>query len=795
MNIQFFFFTFFLLSTSSSSSLNYLHRGSSISVEDASSNLLTSPDKTFTCGFYTFNVSTNAYFFSIWFTNSKEKTIVWTANREKPVNGRGSKITLRGDDGALVLTDLDGSIVWETNTSSTDVYKSQLLDSGNLVLVDQKGKVFWQSFDFPTNTLLPNQTFTTNKKLVSWLSSLNIASGYYSFFFDNDNALKLTYDGPEISGIYWPNPDNSLYDNGRINYNISRVASFDELGSFVSSDLLVFRGSDSALRTKRRLTMDYDGNLRLYSLDSTSGLWTITWQAIAKLCNVHGLCGRNGICIYTPKPRCSCPPYFEPSDSSDWSKGCKPKFNRSSSKSRFIEVPHVDYYGFDLNYTQNISFRDCKNLCLGDFRCQAFKRIMKGSMPCYTKGALFNGYPAKTSMYMRIPVMRAQNSEPEPAIFNVSSLDCPRKSPKHVVDLSKHRFKWVYVYSFVGVIGVIEVLVFCASWCFLIRKKSISASIEEGYRKNSSQYKSFSYSELKNATEKFKQVLGKGGYGTVYKGLLADTREIAVKRLENIVQGEEEFWAEVSTFSRINHMNLARMWGFCSEKKHKLLVYEYVKNGSLDKHLFSDSINSVLNWENRFNIALGTAKGLAYLHHECLEWVIHCDVKPENILLDEDFEPKISDFGLAKLCQRGCNGLSEMSKIRGTKGYMAPEWTTNLPLTAKIDVYSFGVVVLELVRGKRLSSCLVDDDNPEDILELKKLARFVKGKMQDGDESWIEGFVDSRLEGMFSKNQAAKMVEIGLSCVEEDRNKRPTMEHVAQLLTECKDETNAVHIL
>ena len=135
------------------------------------------------------------------------------------------------------------------------------------------------------------------------------------------------------------------------------------------------------------------------------------------------------------------------------------------------------------------------------------------------------------------------------------------------------------------------------------------------------------------ATEKFKHVLGKGGSGAVYKGILADDRAIAVKKLENIVQGEDEFWAEVSTLGGINHMNLARMWGFCSEGRHRLLVYEYVANGSLDKQLFSSSDannNVILEWDTRFKIALGTTKGLAYLHHECLEWIIHCDVKPET---------------------------------------------------------------------------------------------------------------------------------------------------------------------
>lgn len=271
----------------------------------------------------------------------------------------------------------------------------------------------------------------------------------------------------------------------------------------------------------------------------------------------------------------------------------------------------------------------------------------------------------------------------------------------------------------------------------------------------------------------------------MYKGVLADERVVAVKKLADIYHGEEVFWAEVSTIGKINHMNLVRIWGFCSDKKHKLLVSEHVENGSLDKHLFPP-IN-FLGWQERFKVAIGIAKGLAYLHHECLEWVIHCDVKPENILLDGNFEPKIADFGLAKLTQRG-NLSSVFSQIRGTKGYMAPEWTLNLPITAKVDVYSFGVVILELVKGIRLSSWVVEDTDDLET-ELTRFVRVAKRKIQCGKDLWIEDMMDPRLNEQFSRIQAAKMVEIGISCVEEEKSKRPTMDSVVKILLECEGES------
>ncbi|XP_074271355.1 putative receptor protein kinase ZmPK1 isoform X1 [Silene latifolia] len=774
---------------------NTLARGSSLTAESTSkSNFLTSPDNTFTCGFYSFGA--NAYWFSIWYTNSNLKTVIWTANRDNPVNRRKSRLTLR-KDGSMVLTDFDGSITWETNTTSAHVDKAELLNSGNFVIKGIKDNILWQSFDFPTDTLLPTQLITKKKTLVSNIGSKNFGSGYFNFFFDSDNVLRLLYDGPEITSIYWPNINSvNVFANGRTNYNSSRIASFDRTGRFNSSDQMQFTTTDVGTGINRRLTLDYDGNLRVYSLNDSSGMWDITWQAISGQCDVHGICGRNGICEYSPEPRCSCPPNYEPTDSSDWSKGCKPKFNRSCSDSHFVELSHVDYYGFDLNYSKPVSFEACRQICLTDCRCQGFSYRLIGQGTCYTKSSLFNGYRSVDfpgTLYLRVP----NSAEPlDNVVLNGSHPVCSNSEGKLVLlpgsyDVSNQRIKWVYPYSFVLAIGILEVVVFVAGWWFLFRKHGTSSSMEDGYRAISSQFRSFSYRELKRATDKFKEVLGVGGFGAVYKGVLSDDdRIVAVKKLGDVFQGEEEFWAEVSTIGRINHMNLARMWGFCSEGKHRLLVYEYIENGSLDKHLFPD--NGALGWKERFKIALGTAKGLAYLHHECLEWVIHCDVKPENILLDKDFEPKISDFGLAKLCQRGGQGQgsSELTRIRGTKGYMAPEWAMNLPITAKVDVYSYGVVILELVKGIRLSNWMVDSDvGSEAVSELANFVRLAKGEIEREEDSWVGDFADPRLEGKFSRKQVALMIKVGFSCVEEDRNKRPTMESVAQVLAECEDET------
>uniref|UniRef100_A0A453TAD5 Protein kinase domain-containing protein n=1 Tax=Aegilops tauschii subsp. strangulata TaxID=200361 RepID=A0A453TAD5_AEGTS len=186
-----------------------------------------------------------------------------------------------------------------------------------------------------------------------------------------------------------------------------------------------------------------------------------------------------------------------------------------------------------------------------------------------------------------------------------------------------------------------------------------------------------------------------------------------------------------------------------------ILVLEYVENGSLDKTLFSST--RLIEWNERFNIAIGVAKGLAYLHHECLEWVIHCDLKPENILLDDNLNPKISDFGLAKLVSRGGSNKN-VSRIHGTRGYIAPEWVSSQPITAKVDVYSFGVVVLELLKGARVSDWASNADEEVETVfgwVIRMLAENLM--MEGGQQLWISDFVDSRLNGQFNELQARTM--------------------------------------
>ncbi|KAL6598264.1 hypothetical protein ACP70R_046429 [Stipagrostis hirtigluma subsp. patula] len=780
---------------------------SSISVEDHETDILRSPDGTFSCGFY--SIYTDAFTFSIWYTNSVDRTVVWTANRGHPVHARGSAVTLR-KSGVMVLTDYDDTVVWQAEGGSAGVQYAQLLNTGNLVMKNSSGMVVWQSFDSPTDTLLPTQRITAATKLVS-TTGLHVP-GHYIFHFTDSSILSLIYNDANVHEIYWPDPDNGEYQNNRNRYNSTRLGVLDDAGNFASSDFAnqqALVASDKGLGIKRRLTLDPDGNLRLYSLNTSDGRWLVSWIAVSQPCNIHGLCGPNGICHYLPAPACSCPPSYVMNNPGNWSQGCRAEVDITCGVEevptvKFLRLPGTDFWGSDQQHVEHVSLQACKNICRSDCTCKGFQ-YQQGSGTCYPKAFLFNGkaHPAPTKssriMYLKLH-----------ASINISGITIPQtnvlvsiKRQPHCARMSTTKMepfpevhktgdaKWLYFYGFAGAIFVLETFFIVFVWFFVLRWElgaSEMHAVEEGYKVMTSNFRRYSYKELIKATRKFKYELGRGGSGIVYKGTLDDSRAVAVKMLENVRQCEDEFQAELRIIGRINHMNLVRIWGFCSESSYRMLVTEYIENGSLANILFKDNI--LLEWKQRLNIAIGVAKGLAYLHHECLEWVIHCDVKPENILLDRNLEPKIADFGLAKLLNRGGSNQN-VSRVRGTIGYIAPEWISSLQITAKVDVYSYGVVLLELVLGRRILDLAVGPDE-----EVHKVLRKLVGMldhMVDRDEpSSIAEVVDCRLNGQFNYMQLRTLISLAISCLDEDRSKRPTMESIVQILI-LADESYRIH--
>ncbi|XP_059668862.1 G-type lectin S-receptor-like serine/threonine-protein kinase LECRK3 [Cornus florida] len=282
--------------------------------------------------------------------------------------------------------------------------------------------------------------------------------------------------------------------------------------------------------------------------------------------------------------------------------------------------------------------------------------------------------------------------------------------------------------------------------------------------------RNFTYNELEDATNKFNEELGSGASGTVYKGFLENEngKIVAVKKLDKMVrEGEKEFKAEMSTISRTNHKNLVQLLGYCNDGEHRLLVYEFMSNGSLASFLFQ---NLRPNWYRRIQIAFGTARGLCYLHHECSTQIIHCDIMPQNVLLDESFTAKISDFGLSKLLK--IDQSRTTTGIRGTKGYVVPEWFRNMPTTIKVDVYSFGILLLELICCRRN---VEPNGECEDEMTLSDWACDCYG------EGKLQLLVENDEEAKDDMKRFEKFVMIAIWCIQEDPSLRPTMKKVIQM--------------
>ncbi|KAF5178349.1 Receptor-like serine/threonine-protein kinase ALE2 [Thalictrum thalictroides] len=295
--------------------------------------------------------------------------------------------------------------------------------------------------------------------------------------------------------------------------------------------------------------------------------------------------------------------------------------------------------------------------------------------------------------------------------------------------------------------------------------------------------KTFSLAELQKATEKFssKKVLGEGGFGRVYHGILDDGTEVAVKLLIREDQnGDREFIAEVEMLSRLHHRNLVKLIGICVEDHHRCLVYEVVHNGSVESHLHgADKRKKLLDWDTRIKIALGAARGLAYLHEDSNPRVIHRDFKASNVLLEADFTPKVSDFGLAKEATEGSNHMS--TRVVGTFGYVAPEYAMTGHLLVKSDVYSYGVVLLELLTGRKP----VDMSQPQGQENLVTWARPLLTTREG-----LEQLVDPTLGGNYNFNDMARVASIASMCVHPEVTQRPFMGEVVQALKLIYNDTD-----
>ncbi|KAI3846652.1 hypothetical protein MKX03_012054 [Papaver bracteatum] len=371
--------------------------------------------------------------------------------------------------------------------------------------------------------------------------------------------------------------------------------------------------------------------------------------------------------------------------------------------------------------------------------------------------------------------------------FTGNNLNCGRGFPRLCASASNdsggsHKSKLGLI---LGIIGGVVILVFGIVIFFLWKSRSkghgreifVDVAGEVDRRIAFGQLKQFAWRELQLATDSFseKNVLGQGGFGKVYKGVLADNTKIAVKRLTDYLSpgGEQAFLREVEMISVAVHRNLLRLIGFCTTPSERLLVYPFMQNLSVAYRLREVKPGEPgLDWPKRKRVAVGTARGLEYLHEHCNPKIIHRDVKAANVLLDEDFEAVVGDFGLAKLVDVRSTNVT--TQVRGTMGHIAPEYLSTGRSSERTDVFGYGMMLLELITGQRAIdfSRLTEDDEVLLLDHVKKLE----------SEKKLDAIVDPNLNGNFDNAEVEIMIQVALLCTQSSSEDRPTMSEVVRML-------------
>ncbi|XP_074565580.1 G-type lectin S-receptor-like serine/threonine-protein kinase At2g19130 [Curcuma longa] len=727
---------------------------------------ITSADGTFVLGFFTPPGSGGNYYISIWYGKISVLTPVWVANRVTPVTDPTTSELKISDDGNLVLLDQFRSIIWSTNvtaiSSSNSTVVAVILDNGNLQLRDGSNSslIFWQSFDHPTDTWLPGAKLGFNKitkrsqHTTSWKNKVDPSPGIFTYGMDPTGQLQylILWNMSRIcwaSGL-WDGHEFSLVPEATSNYMYQMQVVND------TDEMYIIYTQDKANQLLSREILNYDtGQIQLLVWMENSKSWMLAWDRPTSKCSAYGVCGPFGSCHDLSTPFCTCIKGFKIKSQTDWdlgdrSQGCgrvvslQCNGQNNSEEDGFFKMENVRLPDNSLTLPEFRSSQDCEQACLSNCSCNAYSFNSTG---CFVwHGELFNlqeelNQPDAGTLYLRLAASELQTS-----------------------DSNKKR---MVAHISIGVVVPAVVVCLFIIGGLLWKRKRRRAIQNSKVVQNS--LVSFMYDELRIATKNFSEKLGGGGFGSVFKGSLPGSIDIAVKQLEGLHQGEKQFRAEVSTLGAIQHVNLIRLIGFCSQRSKKLLVYEFMPSGSLADQLFRSNSN-VLDWKTRYGIAIGIARGLAYLHEQCRDNIIHCDIKPENILLNDALVPKVADFGLAKLFGR--NFSKVLTTIRGSRGYIAPEWISGMPITTKVDVYSYGMMLFEIISGKRNLIC-----KGESSFEFFPLV--ATNKLIIGD---VKSLLDQRLEGKANSEEFEIACKLACWCIQDDESSRPTMSQIVQAL-------------
>ncbi|XP_027913261.1 G-type lectin S-receptor-like serine/threonine-protein kinase LECRK4 [Vigna unguiculata] len=744
--------------------------GSSIVAGSATNSSWRSSSGEYAFGFY--HLVSGRYLVGIWFDKIPEKTLVWSANRDNPVE-IGSSINLTRS-GQFVLQPLNGDsfpIYEGTNAAS-----AEMNDDGNFVLKNSLSNVIWQSFDSPTDTLLLGQTLNTSRKLYSNANgSVDYSTGQYSLEIQqSDGNIVLKAYRFTDSAYWW----SDTAQNTGVRIIFDNTTAF--LYAVNATNQIIFNMTTEVVGAiedyYHRVLVDDKGNFQKLIYHKRNGSeWRSVWQAVTKPCTVTALCGVYGFCNTsgsdTQTYSCGCLPGYTPLDPTAPSKGCylsevKDLCAANSSASDFevevkeiqdADIPNSGYFFLDLQVLDGMDLESCKRELMDDCLCIA--AVLDGTACHKKKWPIINAIriiPDTSNRVMLIKVPLLDNNK-----------DNERDSSSVVV----------LVVALISCSLLAVLFAATAIYHHPVGQHLMHKQAPPKPKPMDINLKVFSFQQLREATNGFKDKLGRGAYGTVYSGVLnlEDQQvHVAVKQLEQVEdQGDKEFVTEVQVIALIHHRNLVSLLGFCNEQSHRLLVYEKMENGTLSNFLFDEGDKP--SWESRVRIVLEIARGLLYLHEECDHQIIHCDIKPQNVLLDSNYTAKISDFGLAKLLMKDKTRTN--TNARGTVGYMAPEWLKNAPVTAKVDIYSFGVVLLEIIFCRRhIELHEIEDGTRGDDMILVDWVLYL------AMENNLRGAVIDDVEVESDFNRFERMAMVGLWCINPNPNLRPTMKIVVQML-------------
>ncbi|MCD9642917.1 hypothetical protein HAX54_029966 [Datura stramonium] len=750
------------------------------------SETLVANNKRFKLGFFSPENSTNRYV-GIMFT-VQSPSVIWVANRDKPLQDSSGTLTI-SEDGNLVIMNGQNKSLWSSNISpALRNSTAQLLDTGNLVLKDNSsGRVLWESFSDLSDSLLQHMklgidksTNTTNL-LKSWRSPVDPSDGSFSAgtkpetipqIFIWKNGLPHWRSGPWNKQVFIGVPEmTSFYFSG------FELVS-DNTGTTYFSYSYADQGDDMLY-----LVLNSTGFLQQKNLYAGKNEWEVTWAGPANECDFYGKCGPFGSCDANGSPICTCLQGFKPKNQEEWGKGnwtngCirKTMLENERNNSNIEQVKQDWFLKLQSmkvpDFAILVSFEeeDCESGCLRNFSCIAY------------------------SYYIGIGCMHWERSLIDVQKFSKSGADLFIRLAYTEQDQKKDNKLAIGIVLPVICSIVIAILGYIS---YKLRAKHrgrkrksellSSKSLPSYYklslgRDDNNQVKFedlplYNFDMLANATDNFHQSskLGQGGFGPVYKGKLSEGQDIAVKRLsQSSAQGLEEFMNEVVVISKLQHRNLVRLLGCCIERGEKMLVYEFMPKRSLDAYLFGAHFEEeyFLDWSKRVIIIEGIGRGLLYLHRDSRLRIIHRDLKASNILLDEYLNPKISDFGMARIFE-GNQDQANTIRVVGTYGYMAPEYAMEGRFSEKSDVYSFGVLLLEIISGRRNTSFHEDD------CALSLLAYAWKL----WNENMIVELVDPKIIDLQLKKEIQRYVHVGLLCVQEYAEDRPNVSTVLSMLT------------